>query len=82
MKATMSRKRKHKTEARILPPAPGRQSWIAGPCQICAELLIEMGRKQNTTVTKTVRESRMVIRYCRCENCRNTWKRIEVLPKV
>lgn len=54
----------------VLPEQPGRESFIAGACNLCVNLLTILGRKQNTYVTDT----RGRVRYCKCRNCGHTWK--------
>lgn len=54
----------------VLPEQPGRESFIAGPCNMCVSMLAILDRKQNTYVTDT----RGRVRYCKCRNCGHTWK--------
>ncbi len=68
----MSRKKKEQAEPQLTMPLPGRESPIAGPCSMCAELLVLAARKQNTRVAQT----RGNVRYCECRNCGHTWKRV------
>lgn len=61
----MSKKRKYDNTVR-------QELNLAGPCSACKALLVkcEPPRVQKTRVY-AVRDR---MRYCRCDNCGNTWK--------
>lgn len=49
-------------------------SHIAGPCTACAALLpLAKPPRQQSTRVYAIKGS---IRYCRCDNCGHTWKKI------
>lgn len=66
--ATMSKKHKK----RQYDNATRQEYNLAGACLCCPQLLVKANREQKTRVYAT----RGTIRYCICDNCGNTWKRV------
>lgn len=70
MPATMTRKPKK----RSYDNSQREESAIAGPCTACKALLpLANPPRQQRTQVYSVKGR---VRYCRCDNCGNTWKTI------
>lgn len=76
--AAVSRKRIDRVIARPAgiaePPTPKR--YVPKPCHMCTSW--RPNKAENyTEVVRTMQESSMTIRYCRCRFCGFTWKTID-----
>jgi hypothetical protein len=71
----MSRKQKRQYDN-----SQRQESAIAGPCTACQALLpLANPPRQQRTAVYSIKGQ---IRYCRCDNCGNTWKRIVEVKSV
>ena len=71
----MSRKRTNRIIARPdgIATEPKPRRYVPKPCSMCTAL--RPNKAENyTEVVRTMQESTMTIRYCRCRFCGNTWK--------
>jgi hypothetical protein len=59
-------------------PKPKQDRYIPKPCTMCTAWRPNQAENY-TEVTRTMQESEMTIRYCRCRFCGFTWKTIDTV---